>query len=33
MESILELIKVLTGPAIVACASYLIYKYETKKWL
>ena len=28
MESILELIKVLTGPVIVAYVYYRIYKYE-----
>lgn len=31
MESILELIKVLTGPAIVAYVYYRIYKYENAR--
>jgi hypothetical protein len=31
MENILELIKVLTGPAIVAYVYYRIYKYERNR--
>ena len=31
MESILELIKVLTGPAIVVYVCYRIYKYENAR--
>ena len=32
MESIIELIKVLTGPVIVAYVYYRIYRYESNKW-